>query len=246
MLDQGLGDAGVDIVVGHVVADAVGAPAEGEFAQVARADDQGVSQIGDAEQVRGPLAGLDVFKGDIVDRLPLGKGVADILEHLHAARPDVDLVRFHAQRLHQAEGVAVGLFGCGKTGHRIGQDMGAGQIQEVHRPGGDDQGMRGVEPAGDADDDLVDPGGFQPLGQSLNLDIVGLVAALVPLGGIRRDVGKAGVFPVEEEAPLDGFRLQRRPGGTLRGLPGGCRHSGRSSSGASGPGRDGPDRDRPG
>ena len=129
MLDQRLGDAGVDVVVGHVVADAVGAPAEGEFTQVARTDDKGVSQIRDAEQVRGPLSGLDIFEGDVVNRLSLRIGVADVLEHLHAARPDVDLICLHAQRLHQAQGVAVGFFGCRKTGHRVGQDMGAGRFK---------------------------------------------------------------------------------------------------------------------
>ncbi len=113
------------------------------------------------------------------------------------------------ERLHQAEGVAVGFLGRGKAGHRVGQDMGAGQLQQIHRPGGDDQGVRGVEPAGDADDDLVDSRGFQTLGQSLNLDVVGLVAALIPLGGVRRDVGKAGVFPVEEETPLDRVQISR-------------------------------------
>ncbi len=246
MLDEGFGYAGVYVVVGHVVADAVGAPAEGQFTQVARADDEGVSQIGDAEQMRRPLSGLDIFKGDVVDRFPLGIGMADILEHLHAARPDVDFVRFDAQRLHQAQGIAVGFLGCGKTGHRVGQDVGAGEAQEIHGPGGDDQGMGGVEAARNADDDLVDPRGLQALRQTLNLDVVGLVAALVPFGGIRRDVGKTGDIPGRGGVALRWVQSPKSPAGTSGGLPDGSAHSGRSWSGASGPGQDGRDRYRPG
>ena len=175
-------------------------------------------QIGDAEQVRGPLPGLDVFKGDIINRFPLRIGVADILEHLHAAWPDVDLVHLHPERLHQAEGVVMGLVGCRETGHRIGQHVGAGQLQPVHRPGGDDQCMGGVESPGDADHDLVDSRGLQTLGEPLNLDVVGLIAALIPLGGVRRDVGETGVFAVEEQAFAAGIQIHFDPAEPQQGL----------------------------
>ncbi len=33
--------------------------------------------------------------------------------------------------------------------------------EKVHRPGGDNQGMCGVQTAGDADHDLVDPEAFR-------------------------------------------------------------------------------------
>ena len=51
MLDQGLGNAGVHIVVGHVVTDSIGAPAKGQFAEIAGSDHQGVSQVGDTKKV---------------------------------------------------------------------------------------------------------------------------------------------------------------------------------------------------
>ena len=102
VLDQRLRHAGVDVVVRHVVADAVGAPAERQLAQVAGADDQAAVQVGEPEQVAGALAGLDVLERDVVDRLAARIRMADVGQHLLAARPDVDLVRAAAHRRHQA------------------------------------------------------------------------------------------------------------------------------------------------
>ena len=92
ILDQRLRHAGVDVVVRHVIAHAVGAPAQRQLGQIAGADHQRVVQVGQAEQMAGALAGLHVLERDVVHRLALREGMADVLEHLHAARPDVDLV----------------------------------------------------------------------------------------------------------------------------------------------------------
>ena len=103
-----------------------------------------------------PFSGLDIFESDVVNRFSLRAGVADVLEHLGAARPDVDFIGLDAERLHQGKRIAAGLVRCGETRHRIGQHMPSGKFQPVHRSGGDDQRMRGIEPAGDADHDLFD------------------------------------------------------------------------------------------
>src|SRR3989339_1321341 len=95
-----------------MVAYAVGAPAERQFAQIAGAQYQSVSIIGDSEEVRCSLAGLDVFKGDVVNGLSFCKWVADIPKHLHAARTDVDLVDFNLQRFHKAQGISIGFVRC--------------------------------------------------------------------------------------------------------------------------------------
>ncbi len=78
--------------------------------------------------------------------------------------------------------------------------MGPRAIQQIHGACGHDQGLRGIQTARDADDHIVDPRRFEPFGQTLHLDIVGLVAALIAFGRIGRYVGEARIFPVEEDA----------------------------------------------
>ena len=123
-------------------------------------------------------------------------------KHLHAALADVDFVDLHAEGLHEPVGIAVGLVRRGKPRHRVGLHAGAGIAQQIHRPCRDDESMGGIEAAGDADDDVFDPRGLQALGQPLDLDVVGLVAALVALCRVRRHIGKAGVLPGKRDAPL--------------------------------------------
>ena len=64
----------VDRVVRHLIADAVRAPAERELGQVARADHEPALVVGEPEQVRGALAGLDVLERDVVDLLAAAYG----------------------------------------------------------------------------------------------------------------------------------------------------------------------------
>ena len=82
MLNERFGDRGVDVVMRHLIADAVGVPAQGQFGKIAGADDDAVVEIGQAKQVAGALAGLHVFEGDVVDGFAAGKGVIDVLKHL--------------------------------------------------------------------------------------------------------------------------------------------------------------------
>ena len=74
VLDQRLGHPGVDGVVAHLVADAVGAPAERQLGEVAGADDEPAVLVGQAEQIVGAQARLHVLEGDVVDRLAAAKG----------------------------------------------------------------------------------------------------------------------------------------------------------------------------
>ena len=63
--------------------------------------------------------------------------------------------------------------------------------------GGDDQGVRGIEAAGDADHDLPDPDRLQPLRKPCHLDVVGLVAIEREPGRVGRDEGEALHLPLE-------------------------------------------------
>jgi hypothetical protein len=68
ILDQRLRRAAIDVVMAHVIADAVGAPAEREFGEIAGADDEAAFLVGETEEVVGAQARLHVFVGDIVHR----------------------------------------------------------------------------------------------------------------------------------------------------------------------------------
>ena len=66
VLDQCLGNGAVDAIIGHVVG-IVGAPSEGQFGEVACADDEAVALVGYIHENLGTLPGLGVFVGAVVD-----------------------------------------------------------------------------------------------------------------------------------------------------------------------------------
>ena len=86
VLDQGLGHAGVDGVVRHLVADAVGAPAQRELGEVAGAEHDAAAVVGEPEEVVGAQPGLHVLEGHVVDRLAVGERVVHVGEHLPRGR----------------------------------------------------------------------------------------------------------------------------------------------------------------
>ena len=119
-LDQRLGDRGVDVVVRHLVADAVGRPAERQLGEVAGAEHERAVVVGQPEQVRGPLAGLDVLVGDVVLGLPPSAAgwprsrsicVADGRMSISAA--------LTPERLHQRVGVAQRARAGGEARQRV-------------------------------------------------------------------------------------------------------------------------------
>src|SRR3546814_9863403 len=72
MLDQRLRNAGVDAVMAHMVANAVGAPAEREFREITGAEDEAAVLVRQAEQVISAQAGLHIFECDIKDGFAVG------------------------------------------------------------------------------------------------------------------------------------------------------------------------------
>ncbi|SOZ01697.1 conserved protein of unknown function [Cupriavidus taiwanensis] len=189
--DQRLRHARVDVVVRHVVAHAIRAPAQRQLAQVAGADHDGMVVVGQPEQVVGALARLHVLEGHVVDLFAGGIRVAQVLQHRQARWPDIDLGGGAADHLHQLARLLQRAAAGGKAGHGVRQDIGARQAQPVHRLGADQQRVGGIEPARDADHHLADLARRQPLHQGLHLDVVDLHAAFVALARIGRHVREA-------------------------------------------------------
>ena len=191
VLDQRLGDRAIGIVVGHVIAHAVGAPAEAEFGEVTGADHHAALLVGETEEVVRAQARLHVLKGDVIDLLAAAERMADIGQHLRRRRLDVDLRRRDAQRLHQPPGIGVGFVRRAEARHRVGEDVLAAEAEAIHRPADDDQRMGRIEAARHADDGILGAARLQALRQSLDLDVVGLVAIVAQLGRIGRHIGEA-------------------------------------------------------
>ncbi len=189
--------------MGHLVTDAVGAPAEPQLGQIAGADHHAAMAVGQAEEVVGPQARLHVLEGDVVDLFAPREGMVHVGQHLPGGGTDVDLLAGDAQRLHQGPGVGLGGAGGGEARQGIGQHIGPRQAQPVHGPHRHDQGMGGIQPSRDPDHRPFHAGGLKPLGQALDLDVVGLVAVLAQPRGIGRHVGEA------LDRPLQRHRLGR-------------------------------------
>ena len=191
MLHEGLGHARIDGVVTHLVTHAVRAPAQRQLGQVARAQHDAAQVIGQAEQVVGAQAGLNVFEGHVVGGLALPVGVSDVGQHLRGRRADVDLLEGGAQVATQQGRVLLGALGGGESGQRVAQDVRARTAQQVHRAGGYNQRVGRVQAAGYADDDLRVSDRAQALDQARDLNVVGLVAVLLQARGIVGDEGEA-------------------------------------------------------
>jgi lysophospholipase L1-like esterase len=69
MLYQRLRNRGIDVVVRHLIAHAIGAPAERKLGKISSAHNQGTIAVGEPKQIIGPQSGLNVLEGDIIDRL---------------------------------------------------------------------------------------------------------------------------------------------------------------------------------
>ena len=191
MLHERFGDAGIDVVVAHLVAHPEGAPAEREFGEVAGSQHDPPVRVRQAEQEVGAQAGLDVLEGHVVGLLAPGEGVVDVFEDLPGRGLDVDLSEGHAEPLAELLGVFLRALGGGEAGHRVGEHVGARAPQPIHGLGGDDERVGGVEPARDADDDFRVADRLEPLCDCVHLDVVGLIAVLVELGLVVGDEGEA-------------------------------------------------------
>ena len=85
----------------------------------------------------------------------------------------------------QPDRVALGPLAGGEARQRERENVAARPVFAVHRTGGDDQRMRRVQTAGDADHHLRIVQRAQPLLEPGDLDVVGLVAILLQPCGIR-------------------------------------------------------------
>ena len=194
MLDEGLGDAGVDPVVGHLVAHPEGAPAQRQLAQVPGAQHDAAAPARDAEQQVGAQPGLDVLEGDVVDLPPplaAPVGVVHGGEHPLGERADVQLLDVAAQRPRQRQRVGLRPGAGGEARHGDGVDVLAAQAQAVDGAGGHDECVGRVQPPAHADDDPGLADGAQPLDEGGDLDVVGLVAVLGESGRVVGDEGEA-------------------------------------------------------
>ena len=104
-------------------------------------------QICESEQMTGPLAGLHVLEGHVVHRLAIGERMADVFEHLQASRPNIQLVRAAANRLHQLARLGERAVTGGEPGHGVGQDVGTRPAKPIHRLSAHEQRLGRVEPA---------------------------------------------------------------------------------------------------
>jgi hypothetical protein len=111
----------------HVVAHAIGAPAQRQLAEIACADDEALVLPGKAEQVIGAKPSLHVFERHVMHRLSGSKRVADIFKHGRRSGANVDLTRGDFHRPHEPVGVRFGAFGRAETGHGIPTDRCARQ-----------------------------------------------------------------------------------------------------------------------
>src|SRR5271155_1613840 len=145
VLDQGLRHARIDAVMRHVIADAVSAPAESKLAQVAGADHQAAAQVRQSKKMAGALARLHVLKSDVVNLLAFRVRMPDVLEHLHAARPDIYFVGRAAERLHQAARLLEGTRAGRKARHRNCEDVLARHAEAVHRARAYEDGVSRID-----------------------------------------------------------------------------------------------------
>ena len=135
VLDQGLRHRCVDVVVGHLIADAVGAPAEPQLGQVAGADHEGAVLVGEPEQIIGPQARLDVLEGHVVDRLARWRRDGRRSDSIWRAAGRMSIsAALTAERPHQLPGMALGALAGGEARERVGEDIGLRQAEPVHAP----------------------------------------------------------------------------------------------------------------
>ncbi len=178
---QGLGDGGVDAVHAHVVA-VVGGPAKCQLGEVSRADDHATLLVGDVHENLRALAGLAVLVRDVTH----GLVVADVRKVLAHGGGYAYLAQLAAQGVTEGGGVGVRAVRGAKAGHGDGDDAVVVQSQQVEGAHGNEQGQRGVQTAGNADDRMRGMRVRKALGQAVGLDGEDVLAAgstLGPVGG---------------------------------------------------------------
>src|SRR5581483_6429423 len=80
-LDQCLGHRRVDVIVAHLVADAVGRPTKGKLRHVAGPEHEAVALVCSAEQDVGPETRLHIFEGEVILRLSRRERMLEAAQH---------------------------------------------------------------------------------------------------------------------------------------------------------------------
>src|SRR5205085_10185521 len=104
-LNQGLWNGGVDIVMAHVVADAIGTPSQSQFGEVARAQNNPVVKVRQTEEMRSTLSRLNILERDVIDGFTAVERMSDVLQHLQTGGANVDLTGRGTNRTHQGVGI---------------------------------------------------------------------------------------------------------------------------------------------
>ena len=134
MLDQRFRHTRIDVVMRHLIADAIGAPAKREFRQIAGADHQPAMVVGEPEQVVRPQPSLHVLEGHVIDRLaPRRTDARDRCSICIAAGRMSSFANDTPSDRISASALPFGVLAGGKTRHRVGEDVGARQAQQIHR-----------------------------------------------------------------------------------------------------------------
>src|SRR3979409_992817 len=74
MLNQRLWDAGVYVVVGHLIPYSVSAPSERQFRKIARANDDAPVMVCQTEEIISPHSRLNVLERDVINGLAFTEG----------------------------------------------------------------------------------------------------------------------------------------------------------------------------
>src|ERR1041384_7016945 len=143
------------------------------------------------------LAGLHILEGHIIDWLVPGTGMADVAENFRASRANINFTGGDPERLHQVAGIGQSLLAGREARHRVSKDVLPGQPHPIHRLGCNDERLGGIQAARNPNDDALGSGAGETLEQTVDLDVVSFVAALVPLARITRNIGKARDLPLQ-------------------------------------------------
>ena len=179
----------------------IGSPPEGQFRQIASAEDQAAVLIGQIHQDLGTFPSLTIFIGHV----QFLRVLADIREVLGYRGGDVHLAKRGAVSLGQALGVAFGTAGGAKAGHGYRQNIASWAAQLFHSPHRYQQCEGGVQPAGQTDYRRFRMGMCQTPGQAGCLhgeDFLAAFPAVIGGGGDKR-------IRMDRASQLGGRQAQR-------------------------------------
>ena len=157
MLDQRLRHAGIDVVMAHLVADAVGAPAERELATGRRCRRRSRRAGWRGGTDSRCAARLHVLEGDVVDRLAAARTGGRCRSSICRAAGRMSIsAPLTPSAFISRQALPLVCVAGGEAGHGVGRGCSLrGRPSASMACGGDDQRLGRIEPARDADDELA-------------------------------------------------------------------------------------------